>query len=446
VKSWHTSSARKAALLVLLVLLFGLPAQAYRTAGDLPEFDGEVIWQTPTIPLTLSAIPGTNLSVLQTEDALLDAIHAWAEPACSALAFDYLGRANVSAVREDGRNQVEWVLSGWQARGFQSDQLAVTDLVYAERESGAWHIVEADIYLNGALFAETVGAGPGATEFLHSVLLHELGHVAGFLHPCEPGGAGGAPACSEEHTDALMHPLYKEAEAQLSPDELDGVCQLYGAEGCPAVPCEEPLKCVAGECRAECGDSYCPTGQACFGGVCAVSPPNASSCWADCSTEACEPQDCMGGHSLIHDPCLEQKECAEGRCTPAGYCSHPCSDEIGCPGEHDRCVAGACEPAGARVGEACSTARECETKLCVVTDPGGSYCTRACGLGCPTGWHCKAVDSQQVCVQDDSFDVSGCGCRTTGGPTPGFPGVLGWGLGIVAYRLRRSRAGLVRGS
>jgi hypothetical protein len=41
-------------------------------------------------------------------------------------------------------------------------------------------------------------------------------------------------------------------------------------------------------------------------------------------------------------------------------------------------------------GEPCDTNEECRSTYCL-PNPHGSFCTKECGEGCPSGWECASV-------------------------------------------------------
>jgi hypothetical protein len=126
-----------------LVMLWAPQASAYRTAADLPEYDGSVDarWATPRIPIELHAdgVPGLVLGSV--EDTVLEALSTWNGAVCSDLQFEYRGVTFSDAEPADGRNTIQWVTSGWSELGVDGNTAAATDVQYEVTEDG-WEIVE----------------------------------------------------------------------------------------------------------------------------------------------------------------------------------------------------------------------------------------------------------------------------------------------------------------
>jgi hypothetical protein len=120
-----------------------------------------------------------------------------------------VGLTSLPAQLGDGRNTLQWVHSGWVELGFPSTAPGATDVRY-EKKDGVWQIVEADIYLNAESFQWS--QVPTVPVYLEAVLVHELGHALGLLHPCEADQAAAvlAPHCDDVPGAAqtTMYPVY----------------------------------------------------------------------------------------------------------------------------------------------------------------------------------------------------------------------------------------------
>jgi hypothetical protein len=201
------------------------PALAYRTFTDLPQLDdaqGEpVAWPSFPIALEVAIDDDAPISTAETKAALERATELWNEATCTEDAFESSVETDFAG-SSDGYNTVQWIHSDWSSLG-GPNVIAVTQPVY-EVMVGRYVLVEADVFLN----AETVSWTDDLVDHLDGVLAHELGHVLGLAHPCEPDGADGAPLCEAGvDADTLMHPLYDPARAELTDDDEAGTCFLY---------------------------------------------------------------------------------------------------------------------------------------------------------------------------------------------------------------------------
>jgi hypothetical protein len=191
-------------------------AGAYRTAGDLPEYAGteRVRWRSNVVRYQLQSDVPANLTPEDVLTALETAFGAWSAPECSQFEAVSDGANAVHAAPGDGLNTIEFVSSGWASRGYDPTAGGVTDTQYAQVGDGPGEIVEADIYINADGVNLTLGASDGGNAGnLPAVLRHEAGHFVGLLHPCEIGGAGGAPDCAADPSfkSTIMYPTYQAA-------------------------------------------------------------------------------------------------------------------------------------------------------------------------------------------------------------------------------------------
>lgn len=359
----------------LLCLGTASSAHAYRTAADLPDFPPRAVvrWKDDTIQLELYRGGAPGFSFEATQATVERALRTWSSPACSAVVFAPTETSSVHAAPGDGHNTVEWVGSGWAARGFDPDLPAFTDVQY-ERGSTTASIVEADVYLNADhrawhLQADTSprDGGSSAVDVL-GVMTHEAGHVLGLLHPCEvdSGTDPTAPSCASDpnfrHT--AMYPLYSPAEQHLSGDDVNGACFLY-----PAVA-PDPVK-------GQPASSACDSGASSEGAL----GPRASLAPSD---------DSDGGMAgpLQHASGLQPLEQGGTATTPTCPPSPSCDSDAGsCAGK-------------AAFGESCSSPAACESLECLSGVTGDPVCTRICNQHtlCPAGWNCLEVDKRSVCV------------------------------------------------
>jgi hypothetical protein len=213
------------------------------------------------------------------------------------------------------------VAQGWLERGLPSGRGATTDVQVRQVGTTA-EIAEADIYVNLENFE--FGDAPDGLD-RRGVLTHEIGHLLGLLHPCEIDASPPTPACtsSAESEASVLYPSYN-ARTTLSDDDVQGLCALYPAVGCP-LSCGISRRCVADQCIA-CGNADCAP---------------------SCPGPRCASTECGAG-----------AYCAEGSCAAYGELAGHCVD----PG---------------MTGAACASGEECATDLCLIGDD-QSFCTTSC--------------------------------------------------------------------
>src|SRR5690349_17577034 len=109
-----------------LAVVAGAPSEAaaFRTAASLDEIpdDAFVHWSGP-IQLELSAKqpPGIELEDLQA--AVKAAQAPWQSLRCANVLFAEIDATNQEAVSGDGLSTIQWIPSGWSARGFDPTAL-----------------------------------------------------------------------------------------------------------------------------------------------------------------------------------------------------------------------------------------------------------------------------------------------------------------------------------
>jgi hypothetical protein len=370
---------------ILSALTGAGPAFAYRSLAETPETPQAtpIVWRSSSVTLEVPATGTGPLDESRLGGALADAISEW-RVSCSSLEFFAIESSNESAVG-DGRNSIDWISNGWQARGLPSHAPAATELVFERLSDGNLAIAEADIHLNAEQFQWAPQPKPGAITLL-PVLAHELGHVAGLVHPCEPGGTGGVVDCASSHgfDQVLMNPEYSASRSAPSSDDAAGVCTLYPAA-------------ISGACST---DAECGEGATCRFGTCASTLLPLGSA------------------------CSGSAQCASGTCS--GVCVAACSSDEDCPKENV-CAAdvrgfNSCVPKESNrgFGESCAQAEECATGLCVLDDAGQGWCTRACSpqlVACERGWACGVVGKQSLCLPP-KYRVNG-GCTLKSQPRSG---------------------------
>jgi len=435
-----------------ILLLAPGTANAFRTAADQPQFAGtsRVRFKEDAISYVLN-LPMPNMTQDEVAQIAARALHKWSEPSCSRLVFGFSEQSSSMAVPGDGINTIQFVATGWQSRGYDPTAPGITDVQYEKDAAGQWVIVEADTYINGENFTWIASGTPtDGSRDLESVLTHESGHMLGLLHPCEIAGANGAPDCASDPTFSTrtMYPIYSESEANLSSDDVAGVCFLYPGVSCEVSGCPFGTVCRPEGCLEKCGDGVCTSGEFCTPDGCWPK----DKCWGPNCKLSCEQDgDCASGRSCVGkrctggappgDPCASSLECASAICTTAGVCVNSCS----------HCIEGACPAAdgGDRVacttsklplGAPCTSPDECLGGQCLAGADSTPVCSRLCDdkAACPSSWGCVAVEDKNVCRPMKFAPTGGCSISLAkASPCRGASTyLLLLGLGIVLARRR----------
>lgn len=383
-------------------LLFDGHALAFRSASDLSQFAGtsRVAFANARQGLRLSTSVAGSVPLAVTEAAIMEATEVWTEPECSPFILRYEGASSEAATAGDGVSSIQWVRE-WDAYGFDPTAAAATDVQYVKSGS-IWRISEADVYLNASLDWTLGASEQSGIRDLQAVLVHELGHALGLLHPCEADGSADAPACAGEALTATMYPQYSPEQAALDADAVAGLCFLYPNEPCDSSSCATGEACTADGCRPLCGEETCLVGSVCTARGCVAADGCISD---DCTGKVCE------------------------RAADCGV-SERCESAI--------CVADA-RAAGADFGADCAEADDCSGQVCLAGAEESPLCSRSCDQShdCPSGWTCGNVEHRDVCVPVRAS--GGCAIGATGAENENFdwrPWVT-FSLLAVATRGRR---------
>lgn len=247
-------------------------AYAFRTTRDLPEaplVTNAVRWPDGAPQIFLNELGSQDIS---NEDALASistAFGTWSAAACADVHVTVAGTTTADLATDDGVSVIAWRENGWADLGYSPAQIAVTHMEYVHNSATEWSLSGGDIALNGQNFAWVLEGGMPGTEFvdLQTLLTHEGGHFLGLQHPCEVGGADGAPACTNlmPPTAPTMTPGYfGQLGRTLEEDDVDGICFLY-----PAAPGHDAglPSADAGEVQDAASDASTPS-----------SPPTPSGC------------------------------------------------------------------------------------------------------------------------------------------------------------------------
>jgi hypothetical protein len=401
---------------ILVGTLAAPQAAAYRTGGDTGALAGteRVRWYSSTLPLVFndrSLPPGLTIDGVRS--AFSASSRSWGDLSCTGVAtLQDGGPSSAAAAPGDGVNTVQFVTRGWGTRGFGADAAGVTDVQYQRDIDGQWVIVEADVYLNAETFQWALSVSAAPARDLETVLTHELGHALGLVHPCEPGGTGGAPDCASDpkFRETTMFPLYTVGQASLSSDDEAGACFLYTEPPCGG-QCGAGETCTADGCRILCGTEICELGEACGAEGCAPAGCPSGSCPSTCKSDAdcgegrrCDAGACRASQAAPGEPCATDSECASNVCT-AGRCAAPCSSNEDCLGTTSCDVAtGRCGDRGAWA-DACGHADDCGSGVCLAVQGRAAQCSAICGEStpCPANYVCQSVEKQDVCFPADAI-------------------------------------------
>jgi hypothetical protein len=432
-------------------------AFAYRTAGDLTELAStpKVRWEDSVIEYEINEKGAPGVAISDVQSAIADAARSWASVACGGPDFRYRGLTSNHAVPSDRRNTIEWV-SDWSARGFSADAAGQTDVQYEKMLGGEWQIVEADVYLNAENHAwTTLVSTDESLRDVSTVLIHELGHVIGLMHPCEPAEQGNTPRCDDSFGRPTMHPIYGADQLSLEADDEAGACFLYPSTSCTESSCGADQLCTRDGCRESCGGRACAGSETCVSGVCVSPPlcpggicPQTCAVSTDCDlNQACVSGVCRSGQGERGDLCTHAEDCRTGNCVD-GFCAVVCdalqSCENGetCNTDQPEAV---CVSPLRRMGETCKEAHDCLGNQCLEGGEGGPVCTRLCSPDAPCGsdWACSTVKGRAVCTPPWFGSAGGCSLVASNHERPALGRLAGLGLAVVLLLRRRSRRRLL---
>jgi len=210
------AEAEAAARAALLALGRPEPAEQDASAQWLPW---SWQWGASEIPVPVAYNPtGAPLSV--GPSIIIAGLQAWSDVPASSFRFRYAGITNnvasILSFGPDGENVISWA-------SLPCDRGCVLGITSKE----AAH--EVDMLLNSnPEAAEQLGVG--ATVDWRTVILHELGHMAGLEHSCPvPFGP-----CTQAEADAVMFYQYRGTLRKLAPDDVAGLAALYPLTASPS--------------------------------------------------------------------------------------------------------------------------------------------------------------------------------------------------------------------
>jgi len=361
-----------AALLWGLALLAPLEASAYMYLAPSHCPNGAT-WSPTNLPVDyrINEDGSDDISDFSTLKSEVEAsFRAWESPCCSEFRADYAGETSTSAADSSGADSGEVVMS-WREQNWPS-QLGHPSktLAFSNPRFRGCEIVSGTTLFNGT--AHTFKSGDSGTGYaIGNVATHEVGHLLGLGHT--------------PRQEATMSAKYHGSMAELSTDDKEGLCSLYGGGTC---------KCA--------DDSACFGNTRCLEGTCQSAP---------CSVDA----DCSGPKRCDTD----SGQCVVPSCSTDG----DCQDNYRCNGD------GKCVPE-CTICQSCESRSDCGANAVCAKIDGGGHCVTQCGANkrCPGDSRCFVVTDRggsryHLCLNPgaDSGDEAICPesytCSFEDGPT-----------------------------
>ena len=179
------------------------------------------LWAVEDLPVRVAYNPDGAPPTVG-PDAIVAGLSAWSTVSASIFRYQYAGITNNAAsileLGPDGENVISWVTLDCES----GCVLAVTSKETAH---------EVDLVLNNnPKGAEQSGVGTRVDW--RTVILHELGHMAGLEHSCPvPFGP-----CTDAEADAVMYFQYRGILRQLADDDVAGIRALYPVTSATPTP------------------------------------------------------------------------------------------------------------------------------------------------------------------------------------------------------------------
>ncbi len=169
-------------------------------------------WLPSEIPVDIAYNP-TGAPPVVGPPVIVAGLDAWSNVATSSFRFHYAGvtenTATILDFGPDGENVISWASLD-----------CASGCVLGITSKSAAH--EVDMVLNSNPAAADQ-LGVGTVVDWRTVILHELGHVAGLEHSCPvPFGP-----CTADEADAVMYYQYRGVSRKLASDDIAGLTALY---------------------------------------------------------------------------------------------------------------------------------------------------------------------------------------------------------------------------
>jgi MYXO-CTERM domain-containing protein len=188
-----------------------------------------VYWKNACVTYSLEVDASAQISLADAKSVAALAFGAWSQVTCSggapptitASELEPPGAAGVSCTEVQynpfGPNQNVIVFrdQGWPDSGDPVNTLGLTTITY---DSTDGEIYDADMEINSHDFALVAyPPAPSGGYDLLSIMTHEAGHFFGLAHSAD--------------TSAVMYAFYHAGEMALTPDDVNGICAIYAADG-----------------------------------------------------------------------------------------------------------------------------------------------------------------------------------------------------------------------
>ncbi len=225
-----------------------------------------LFWESGCVEVVVDA-EGTKEIVGDLEFPAIDACMDEWNSKTSGCSYMHIVKVATEAheVGRDNRNMIKMRDQSWcrpaigddPMRCYSPSAAGLTTAVFVDDRSSSRDgaIVDADVELNGVDFAISLnGQTTGTSSCLSDIrntLTHELGHLQGLEHPCLASGdpdridgegnpvptCGAANATIQEATMYNFQECGETKKADLTPDDIAGICAIYPLSEDPGV-CE----------------------------------------------------------------------------------------------------------------------------------------------------------------------------------------------------------------
>lgn len=195
-----------------------------QTACFMPDGAKQLFWRNACVGYSLQQDASRQITLDQATAATARAFAAWSSVTCKegghpSIAPENNGPVACSAVQYNENQPNQHVIifrdDAWPYAGDPYNTLGLTRMKF---DLNTGEIFDADMEINAFDHTLIVEGAPGTDEYLlDNVLTHELGHFLGLAHSTDP--------------KSIMYALYHGESAQLSDDDVTGICAIYPPAG-----------------------------------------------------------------------------------------------------------------------------------------------------------------------------------------------------------------------